>query len=80
MNNNILGPLCAGVAYYTRKYFKILGINFSISKNDYVFRNHKFDGNAQSITKEPWIHHTSFLWDYDMNNMFYLKLATIAIE
>ena len=35
---------------------------------------HKFGGNAQSITKGRWVHHTSFLWDYDAANMSCLKL------
>jgi hypothetical protein len=42
-------------------------------RSDYVFDNLKFGGNAQSITKNRWIHHTSFLWDYDTRNMEYLK-------
>ncbi|XP_060216671.1 uncharacterized protein LOC132644125 isoform X2 [Lycium barbarum] len=48
--------------------------DFSLRENDYVFGNHKFGGNAQSITKGRWVHHTSFLWDYEMMNMAYLKL------
>ena len=40
---------------------------------DYVFGNRKFGGNAQSITKSRWIHHTSFLWDYEVRNMAYLR-------
>ncbi|KAA8521152.1 hypothetical protein F0562_011843 [Nyssa sinensis] len=47
---------------------------------DYVFGNHKFGGNAQSITKNRWIHHTSFLWDYEAKNMAYLKLPSRAPE
>ncbi|KAJ1268566.1 hypothetical protein BS78_07G144900 [Paspalum vaginatum] len=39
------------------------------SKNGMVNQHQghrKFGGNAQSITKKPrWVHHTSFLWDYD---------------
>ncbi|XP_039056232.1 uncharacterized protein LOC120199098, partial [Hibiscus syriacus] len=45
---------------------------------DYVFGNHKFGGNAQSITKNKWIHHTSFLWDFDVRNMAYLELPKRA--
>ena len=26
-------------------------------------------GNAQSIIKGGWLHHTSFLWDYQQENM-----------
>ncbi|KAM0936180.1 putative biotinyl protein ligase (BPL) and lipoyl protein ligase (LPL), catalytic [Dioscorea sansibarensis] len=47
--------------------------DFHLRENDYAFGNHKFGGNAQSITKDRWIHHTSFLWDYDAKNMEYLK-------
>ncbi|KAJ0100016.1 hypothetical protein Patl1_21892 [Pistacia atlantica] len=45
----------------------------SILLLDYVFGDRKFGGNAQSITKNRWIHHTSFLWDYKVGNMAYLK-------
>ncbi|XP_061350655.1 uncharacterized protein LOC133295811 isoform X1 [Gastrolobium bilobum] len=45
---------------------------------NYVFGDRKFGGNAQSITKHRWIHHTSFLWDYDVKNMSYLKLPAKA--
>ncbi|XP_034711845.1 uncharacterized protein LOC117934279 isoform X2 [Vitis riparia] len=54
--------------------------DFSLRENDYVFGNHKFGGNAQSITKNRWIHHTSFLWDYEARNMAYLKLPARAPE
>ncbi|KAK9087234.1 hypothetical protein Syun_029628 [Stephania yunnanensis] len=47
-------------------------------RENYVFGNHKFGGNAQSITKYRWVHHTSFLWDYEAKNMAYLKLPTRA--
>ena len=44
-------------------------------ENDYVFGDHKkVGGNAQSIVKGGWLHHTSFLWDYDRENMEYLTL------
>jgi hypothetical protein len=36
--------------------------------SDYVFDNLKFHGNAQSITRNRWIHHISFLWNYDTRN------------
>lgn len=45
---------------------------------DYVFGDRKFGGNAQSITKNRWVHHTSFLWDYEAKNMSYLKLPAKA--
>lgn len=49
---------------------------FQLRENDYVFGDRKFGGNAQSIIKNRWIHHTSFLWDYDVRNMAYLKLPS----
>ncbi|XP_010425693.1 PREDICTED: putative lipoate-protein ligase A [Camelina sativa] len=53
------------------------GINgFQLRENDYVFGDRKFGGNAQSIIRNRWIHHTSFLWDYNVRNMAYLKLPS----
>lgn len=40
---------------------------------DYTFDEQKFGGNAQAITKQRWLHHTSFLWDFDDHNMALLK-------
>ncbi|KAJ4967422.1 hypothetical protein NE237_019271 [Protea cynaroides] len=54
--------------------------DFHLRENDYVFGNRKFGGNAQSISKKRWIHHTSFLWDYDIRNMAYLKVPRRAPE
>ncbi|CAN0908910.1 Inactive lipoate--protein ligase 2 [Linum grandiflorum] len=52
--------------------------DFHLRENDYVFGDRKFGGNAQSITKSRWVHHTSFLWDYEDWNMEYLKLPSRA--
>ncbi|GFP99354.1 lipoate-protein ligase lplj [Phtheirospermum japonicum] len=54
--------------------------DFRLRENDYVLGDRKFGGNAQSITKNRWVHHTSFLWDYEMSNMGYLKLPKRAPE
>jgi len=40
---------------------------------DYVFGDRKFGGNAQSIVKGRWVHHTSFLWDFQAANMALLR-------
>ncbi len=40
---------------------------------DYTFGERKFGGNAQAITKQRWLHHTSLLWDFDPENMALLK-------
>ncbi len=49
------------------------GRNFSLRENDYVFGEKKVGGNAQSISKNRFIHHTSFLYDYDKTLMNLLK-------
>mmetsp|Transcript_22048 Transcript_22048/g.48385 ORF Transcript_22048/g.48385 Transcript_22048/m.48385 type:complete len:262 (-) Transcript_22048:219-1004(-) len=46
--------------------------SFALREHDYVMGQHKFGGNAQCITKARWVHHTSFLWDYQRANMEYL--------
>jgi lipoate-protein ligase A len=48
--------------------------DFLLRENDYVLGERKMGGNAQSIVKGGWLHHTSFLWDYDNENMEYLSL------
>ncbi|KAL7456241.1 hypothetical protein ACHAWC_007756 [Mediolabrus comicus] len=47
---------------------------FTLRENDYVLGERKIGGNAQAIVKGGWIHHTSFLYDYDDANMAYLTL------
>ena len=47
---------------------------FQLKENDYVLNNLKIGGNAQSIVKGGWLHHTSFLWDYTEKNMAYLQI------
>jgi len=48
--------------------------NFSLRENDYVLGDKKIGGNAQTITKDRWVHHTSFLWNFDPEMMKYLQL------
>ena len=40
---------------------------------DYVLGDVKFGGNAQAITKDRWVHHTSFLWGFNPERMALLK-------
>ena len=48
---------------------------FALQENDYCFGAKKFGGNAQSITRQRFCHHTSFLWDFDEARMMrYLKM------
>ena len=51
-----------------------LGIEFSLRENDYVLHDRKVGGNAQSITRSRFVHHTSFLYSFDPKNMDYLLL------
>ncbi|KAG2424617.1 hypothetical protein HXX76_014342 [Chlamydomonas incerta] len=48
--------------------------DFSLRENDYVVAGgRKVGGNAQAITGKRWLHHTSFLWDYDPAHMALLR-------
>ncbi len=55
-------------------YESVLNKDFSLRENDYTFGQKKFGGNAQSITKDRWVHHSTLLWDFDPQNMELLKL------
>lgn len=52
--------------------------NFHLKDNDYViFNDKKIGGNAQAISSSRFVHHTSFLFNYNKNLMEkYLKLPT----
>ena len=47
---------------------------FAHRENDYVFGDVKVGGNAQAISRDRWLHHTSFLWDVCPVSMSYLKM------
>lgn len=70
-------PIMAWSSLLYNEVFHEAG-DFKLRENDYVFGSRKFGGNAQSITKNRWIHHTSFLWDYEDANMAYLKIPQRA--
>ncbi len=54
-------------------YKKALHIpSFNLKENDYVIGEKKCGGNAQYITKNRFVHHTTFLWDFNPQNMNYL--------
>jgi lipoate---protein ligase len=46
---------------------------FELKQNDYILNERKCGGNAQYIKKDRWLHHTSFLWDYNPVFMSLLK-------
>ena len=45
---------------------------WQLRENDYVIGERKVGGNAQSISKDRWLHHTSFLWDFREETMKFL--------
>ena len=47
---------------------------FSLQDHDYCIGEQKVGGNAQSMTRNRWVHHTSFLWDYNPARMDVLSL------
>jgi lipoate-protein ligase A len=55
-------------------------IDFQLRESDYVIGGRKFGGNAQSICRRRWLHHTSFLWHYTAERMAALKLPMRAPE
>ncbi|XP_073293703.1 uncharacterized protein [Primulina huaijiensis] len=70
-------PIMSWSSLLYKEVFQGIG-DFTLRENDYVLGNRKFGGNAQSITKNRWVHHTSFLWDYEISQMGYLKLPKRA--
>lgn len=46
---------------------------FELKQNDYTLEDRKCGGNAQYIKKDRWLHHTSFLYDYNDQLMALLK-------
>lgn len=48
--------------------------SFQLQENDYSIAGRKWGGNAQSIIKGRWLHHSSLLWDYRPEYMDYLLM------
>ncbi|MCB1113968.1 MAG: lipoate--protein ligase family protein [Chlamydiia bacterium] len=51
----------------------LFNLPFALKQNDYILDDKKFGGNAQYITKNRFLHHTSLLWDYNPERMSLLK-------
>lgn len=58
-------------AFY-QKAFPDFGMQFL--ENDYSIGLKKFGGNAQYLSKQRWLHHSSLLWDFESHNMNYLAM------
>jgi lipoate---protein ligase len=71
-----VSPFPRPLMQWTAELYRPLFSNhpFQLQENDYVLGERKWGGNAQSITKERWLHHSSLLWDYHSDNMDYLLL------
>ena len=65
---NIYGPVFSKVLKKSKSHKQ-----FNLREHDYVLGDHKIGGNAQSISKNRFVHHTSFLWDFLPQRMEYLK-------
>ena len=47
---------------------------FHLLEQDYCVGERKCAGNAQTISRGRWVHHTSFLWDFAPAHMALLRL------
>jgi lipoate-protein ligase A len=47
---------------------------FGLQEHDYCLGDRKFGGNAQTISRDRWVHHTSFLWQFHAARMGLLTL------
>ncbi|MCB1108486.1 MAG: lipoate--protein ligase family protein [Chlamydiia bacterium] len=47
---------------------------FSLKEHDYAIGEKKCGGNAQYLRKNRFVHHTTFLWDYNPDHMALLKM------
>ncbi len=72
-------PKQKSILEWMEKFYRpVFGKDFVVHENDYAFCDRKFGGNAFYLRKERWLHHTSFLWDYDSKKMEYLTLPEKA--
>lgn len=49
-------------------------IPFALRDHDYTIHDKKVGGNAQYLSKNRWLHHSSLLWDYNQHMMEYLLM------
>lgn len=65
-------PILEWSTDFYRDAFALEG--FGKNENDYVINEKKCGGNAQYLSKNCWVHHTTFLWDFADTNMDLLKM------
>ena len=68
---HLFAPYPEPIMRWTESLYKeATGIpHFHLKENDYVIGEKKVGGNAQYLRKERWLHHTTFLWDYQKKHM-----------
>jgi lipoate---protein ligase len=61
---------------WTKRFYSMTfsQFDFKLIENDYTIGDRKFGGNAQYLAKNRWLHHTSFLWDFDEKAMRCLQM------
>ena len=71
-------PYPLEIMKWSETIFSLLfqNISFNLRDNDYTVGDKKVGGNAQSIIKNRWLHHTSFLYSYNKLLMNALKQPT----
>lgn len=78
LNNDMVpGPIFPkNVLAWTEELYRPVfrSLPFALQENDYVIKDKKCGGNAQSFAKNRLVHHTSFLWDYSREHMALLKM------
>jgi hypothetical protein len=52
------------------------GSPFHLHEHDYCLGDFKVGGNAQSVSRDRWVHHTSWLWDFTPARMALLALPS----
>ena len=62
---------CESILSHNMK--RLLGEDFRLREHDFVVGDKKIGGNAQAISGGRWLHHTSFLFDYQDTAMALLK-------
>lgn len=75
-----ISPFPKSILKWTEAFYSLPfdGYPFSLQENDYVMGDKKFGGNAQSIVKERWLHHTSMIYNFCPTKMAYLQLPIRA--
>ena len=73
-----LSPFPRPLMQWTAELFRPLFPShpFHLQENDYAIGERKWGGNAQSIARGRWLHHSSLLWDYHPEMMSYLQIPT----